>query len=213
MARTDPAKLKAARDQLRKEREDIINNAIEAGTAVRVSVGVTQHGGDIMQEKERVTEELRRKGERREIYFDELVIETGVPRSREYFERSGANIDQSPEQPRPRPGEAIRAPDALRAQYQRPPQADAPATEPRQVRATIELPHEASPQGTIAEGTYQVVGNDMVLVRDSRGNPLGRVTLKPGEDPEAAARQLLKSKATGSGNFYGPLRYGPTSIH
>jgi hypothetical protein len=53
----------------------------------------------------------------------------------------------------------------------------------------------------------------MVLVSDASGNPLGRVTLNPGEDPEAAARQLLKSKTTGSSNFYGPLRYGPNSIH
>ena len=53
----------------------------------------------------------------------------------------------------------------------------------------------------------------MVLVSDASGNPLGRLTLKPGEDPETAARQLLKDKSGSTGNFWGPLRYRTPSIH
>src|SRR5262249_37607852 len=211
---SDSNKLRAARDQLKAEREQIIEAAIEAGTAIRVPVSITQHGGDIEEVKQRLTEELRRKGEKREIFFDECTIFTGVPRAPGYFQRSGTKVDQPPEEPRTRPdGQALRASDDFRAQDHRPPQADAPTTEPRRVRATIKLPDDTSPQGEIAEGSYQVVGDDMVLVRDARGNPLGRVTLKPGEDPEAAARQLLKSKTTGSSNFWGPLQYPPNSIH
>ena len=201
MARTDPAKLKAARDQLMKEREDIINNAVEAGTAVRIPVSITQHGGDLQREKERVTEELRRKGEKRTIYLDEITIHTGVPRAPEYFQRSGTKADQPPEKPRARPeGEAIRA-QGFPAQYQPPQVSDVPETERQRFRTTVQLPNDTAPQGEVADGWW-MVRQGMLHVEDMQGRLLGRQALKPTDNAEAIARRILRDKSGGGNDFY-----------
>src|SRR6516162_5582913 len=77
----DPKKLQEARDQLSEEREHLIEAAIQAGTAIRVGIAVTTHSTiTLEQAKERKLAELRANGEKREIYFDEIVFNTGVPR-------------------------------------------------------------------------------------------------------------------------------------
>jgi len=207
---SDSNKLRAARDQLKAEREQIIEAAIEAGTAIRVPVSITQHGGDIEEVKQRVTEELRRKGEKREIFFDELVIETGVPRSQEYFQRSGTKVDQPPE-PRTRPGgEALRAPDALR--YRPPQVSDIPSTERCRLRTTVQLPNATAPQGEVAEGWF-MVREGVLHVEDMHGRLLGRQSLQPGDNAEQIARCILRDKSGGGNGFYKRLQYPNPSVH
>jgi hypothetical protein len=110
-----------------------------------VPVSITTHGGSLEEAKERTLAELRQQGEKREIFFDELVIDTGVPRSREYYERGQIGVipprkaDDAQERTRAPEGEALRASEGFRAKY-RPPQVNGPATEPCRVRATIKLP-------------------------------------------------------------------------
>src|SRR5262245_15671970 len=166
---TDPNKLRAARDQLKKEREEIITAAIEAGTAIRVPVSITQHGGDIEEVKQRVTEELRRNGEKREIYFDESTIFTGVPRSAAYFSRAQiAKADEAPkERVRATEGEAIRA-QGFPAQYRPPQVSDVPSTERCRLRTTVQLPNATAPQGEVAEGWFMVRGG-VLHVEDMHG--------------------------------------------
>jgi len=210
---SEPSKLRAAVNQLRKEREDIINAAVEAGTAVRVPVSVTQHGGSLEQEKERVTEELRRKGEKREIYFDECTIFTGVPRAPEYFQRSGTKVDQPIEKPRTRPeGEALRAPDALRAQYQPPQVSDIPSMERSRLQTTVQLPNATALQGEVASGFF-LVRDGVLFVEDMHGRLLGRQALQPSDNAEAIARRILRDKSGGGNDFYKRLQYPPNSIH
>jgi hypothetical protein len=77
----DPQKLRAARDQLKAEREQIIASAVESGAAVLVPVAVTTNSSITLKEaKERKLAELRQQREKRESFFDEIVIDTGVPR-------------------------------------------------------------------------------------------------------------------------------------
>jgi len=209
---TDPAKLRAARDQLKRERQQIVDAAVEAGTAIKVPVSTTQHGGNIEEAKERVLTELRKQGEKREIFFDEFVIDTGVPRSSAYFSRAQMKADEAPkERVRAPEGEALRAPDALRSQYQ-PPVYDIPSTERRRIQTQTEQPTQANPGGSIMEGWFMV--RDGVLhVEDMHGRLLARQALQPGENAEAIAKRILRDKSGGGNDFYRPLRYPPDSIH
>src|SRR5215471_11541671 len=95
---TDPDKLKAAVKQLRAEREQLIEASIESGTVVRVAVFATR-GGNIEEAKQQKLAELKAAGEKRQVIFDELVIETGVPRSAAYFSRAQiVKADEPPKQ-------------------------------------------------------------------------------------------------------------------
>ena len=73
----------AALTRLEQERERRINQKIESGAAVRVLLPIVagaRESVDADRARNRKLEELRRNGETREVYFDEVVIITGVPR-------------------------------------------------------------------------------------------------------------------------------------
>src|SRR5262245_4363870 len=82
----DLSKLKAARTQLKTERETIIAAAVESGAAALASVVVSSHvpecdrAAAFEEAKARKLAELRQAGEKREVFFSRTVIHTGVPR-------------------------------------------------------------------------------------------------------------------------------------
>jgi len=73
----------AALTRLEQERERRINEKIESGAAVRLPLLIVADAPasvDAESARKRKLEELRRNGETREVFFDEVVIITGVPR-------------------------------------------------------------------------------------------------------------------------------------
>src|SRR5215470_9393329 len=116
---TDPDKLKAAVKQLRAEREQLIEASIESGTVVRVAVFTTR-GGNIEEAKQQKLAELKAAGEKRQVIFDEVTIFSGVPRDPGFFKRAQiVKADDAPKERARVEGEALRASDDFRAQYQR----------------------------------------------------------------------------------------------
>jgi hypothetical protein len=204
MSEIDSEKLKAARDQLAAEREHLIEAAIEAGTAIRVGIAVTTHSTiTLEQAKERKLAELRANGEKREIYFDEIVFNTGVPRvgdddSEPVVQATdtsktwkcfdcGQSFPKHITHHNCRPAPAPQAPPPRSVQAEPKPEA------PRRYLWVQTSPAGEGNPGEIEEGEYLVEG-DMVYVWDARGNHLGRLSLAPGEDPARAARSLLRDK-------------------
>src|SRR5215510_12662584 len=75
-------KEEAALTRLEQERERRINEKIESGAAVRLPLLIVAGAPasvDAESARERKLEELRRNGEAREIFFEEITIITGVP--------------------------------------------------------------------------------------------------------------------------------------
>jgi len=90
----------AALTRLEQERERRINEKIESGAAVRVLLPIVagaRESVDADRARNRKLEELRRNGETREVYFDEVVIITGVPRpGRELDNYTTPNASEPP---------------------------------------------------------------------------------------------------------------------
>src|SRR5262245_57347317 len=137
MSMSDPNNLRAARDQLNAEREQIIEAAVASGAAIRVTVAIVANRGSSLEEaKEQKLAELRMAGEKREVFFDELVIDTGVQRDPNSYS-SNVSVDEAPkERVRVPEGEALRAPEGFRAQNR--PQPVRPSVEEaRRIRTQI----------------------------------------------------------------------------
>jgi hypothetical protein len=79
---------------------------------------------------------------------------------------------------------------------------------PRDFRVTIRTPSDKTPgdAGHIEEARFLEFSDGSVEVKDSRGRPVGVAQIKPGDDPEAAARKLLREKHGKLGAFHDPLR-------
>ena len=76
-------KEQATLERLEQERERRRNEKIESGAAVRVLLPIvagTSASVDAESARKRKLEELRRNGEAREVFFEEITIITGVPR-------------------------------------------------------------------------------------------------------------------------------------
>jgi hypothetical protein len=140
--------------------------------------------------------------ERREIIFDEWIIDTGVPRGEGPSPQPPV---AAPREPAPQP-EAPAAPQPVRSETA---VADTPS---RPVRTQIEQPTKASPGGRIAEGWFKVEGG-ILHVEDMQGRLLGRQPVSPGDDVEVVARKLLREKNGKHLSFHGPIKYPPASYH
>ena len=89
----------AALTRLEQERERRINEKIESGAAVRVLLPIVagaRESVDADSARKRKLEELRRNGETREVYFDEVVIITGVPRPGREPDNTTPNASEPP---------------------------------------------------------------------------------------------------------------------
>jgi hypothetical protein len=208
----------AALERLEQERARRINEKIERGEAVRVPLPIiagASESVDVVKARKLKLEQLRRNGEAREVFFDEKVIITGVPRAGREPENYRPPISSEP-QPTPsifdRRSTGSAPPFAVSEPQPTAPKqmAEPSGIEWRRVWVTVERPSETNPGGAIAEGLYRVE-EGMVKVADLQGRLLGTQPIKPGDDVEAAARKILREKKASA--FYDPIQYPPLSVH
>src|SRR5262245_10943462 len=95
MSLDDPAKIAEALERLEQERERRIAAKVEAGQAivVKLCAPATQ---DIAARKAHKLAELRSAGERREVIFNTLVFNTGVPRAGRDDDAATDNVPAAP---------------------------------------------------------------------------------------------------------------------
>jgi hypothetical protein len=207
----------AALERLEAEKKRRIEDKIQSGAAIRVPLVVIAGVGpvDIVRARKNEIARLRKAGERREVYFDETVITTGVPRPGREPENYRPPISSEPPAPsicdrrsaggapasfavsEPQPTALKQEPSGIEAEWFR-------------VWATVERPSETNPGGAIVEGSYRVE-DGMVKVADLQGRLLGTQPIKPGDDAEAAARKILREKKASA--FYDPIQYPKTSVY
>jgi hypothetical protein len=196
----DAEKLAAFEALLRK---DLERRTIERGDAIHVPLPtiVVSAGEDadtlIEKEKARLTAELRKAGETREVVFDEpLVIFTGVPRGPDRAEKDWAPLsptnpyDRYSEPRKPAGNNAGKA----TAEHSEVEAVKRPDEGPHRIIVQVRPPYpERGDHGEVAEGTYTVAGN-VVRVEDMEGRSLGGQALRPTDDPKAVARKILREK-------------------
>jgi len=198
MSLDDRAKMAEALDRLEEERERRINAKVDAGNAIRVNLlaTVTQ---DLEARKAQKRAEFNTE---REIIFDTMVVNTGVPRAR------------PGEQPLPRVTERTQTPEARPSPEPARPVARVPdMREPKRITATIP-PRSEADFGVVFFGAYRVEAGQ-VHVQDQDGKPLGSLPINPSDDVELIARRLLREKLSGGGSldFLGRINYPKLSIH
>ena len=202
----DLSKLKAAREQLKTERETIIATAVESGAAALASVVVSSHvperdrAAAFEEAKARKLAELRQAGEKREVFFSRTIITTGVPRGEPI---STAKVEADPFL-KPR----YSKPDAAPA---RPVAAVPDMTEAKKITATIAPIRDERDFGTVIFGSYKVEGGQ-VHVADQDGRSLGSLPVGPDDDVEAVARRLLREKTAANSDFFGRINYRKRSL-
>jgi len=201
----DLSKLKAARTQLKTERETIIAAAVESGAAALASVVVSSHvperdrAAAFEEAKARKLAELRQAGEKREVFFSRTIITTGVPRGEPI---STAKVEADPFL-KPR----YSKPDAAPA---RPVAAVPDMTEAKKITATI-APRDERDCGIMFFGSYKVEGGH-VHVADQDGRSLGSLPVGPDYDVEVVARRVLREKTAANSDFFGRINYRKTSL-
>ena len=130
------------------------------------------------------------------------VIVTGVPRGPNWSKWSPSATPYIPPAPKPKP-----------LIHQEAQQAPAPTvSEWRRVWVTVRRPNpERNDPGEIREGWYRTE-DQLLHVRDDRGNSLRRERLQPGDNIDAAARKILRETHDHHGAFYAPITRGERFI-
>jgi hypothetical protein len=203
---TDP-KIAEALERLEAERDRRVSEKIERGEAVRVllSAVATQ---DMDAVRARKLAEMRRNGETREVIWDEMVIDTGVPRAPDQRGESADVVSNETEKSNEN-NEALVSNEADKTYSAEPIKSD--DDEPKRSMWTqTEQPSAHNPGGSISEGWYRVVeGGSIVQVWDSQKRYLGSGTVQPGQDPVAVGRRVLREK-TALSDFDRRIIYPPT---
>jgi len=216
----DLSKLKAARAQLATEREALISAAIESGAAVLASVVITSHvpepdrAAAFEEAKARKLAELRAAGEKRQVFFSGLLMDTGVPRAP--GRAIGADDKSLSESKCPKCGRSNmggfhRCEPPLATGPKLPPPRSVPdMAEAKRIMATI-APRDERDCGIVFFGSYKVEDRQ-VHVADQDGRSLGSLPVGPDDDVEAVARRLLREKTVASSDFFGRLDYRKKSL-
>ena len=191
MSLDDRAKMAEALDRLEEERERRTNVKVDAGKAIRVNLlaTVTQ---DLEARKAQKRAEFNTE---REIIFDTMVVNTGVPRptpGEQLLPRVTERTQTPEERPSPEPMRPVaRVPDMVEA---------------KKISATIP-PRSEADLGVVFFGAYRVQFGQ-VFVEDENGKSLGSLPVAAGDDVELIARRLLRDKLGGSSSdFYGRIIY------
>jgi hypothetical protein len=203
----------AALERLEAEKNRRIEDKIQSGAAVRVPLPIVAGApefADADKARKLKLEQLRRNGEAREVFFDEVRIITGVPRAGRDDGYVPPNVSEPPAPSimSRRTASAV-APRDEKTPATHDATSDKRAEIWRYVRATVERPSQTNPGGTIVEGQYAVINGTvevMVKVTDLEGRLLGTQPVRPGDDVEAAARKVLREKRAASG-FYDRIDY------
>src|SRR5262249_41393609 len=109
--------------------------------------------------KECKIEELRQGGEKREIFVDKIVVNTGVPRT---YGESNVSARKSESVALPVP--ELQASDQAPAQPQ-PSDIDVEEIAPQRFYVQTEAPSGLNPEGSVLYGWYEVKKNVLVSVR------------------------------------------------
>jgi hypothetical protein len=206
----DKAITAAAIERLEAEKRRRIDEKVAGGEAVLVPLYVVVHDpeqveAEIESEKARKRAELAKAGEQREVIFDEpLVINTGVPGSRNW----GEERDWAPLPPtNPYERNDVASHDEPRAPaITRPSEEPAEPLVDHRIWAQVAPPTDTDP-GAIVEGSYTLTEDGRVLrVYDADQNLLGTEHLRPDADAGAAARRVLREKK-GPEPFWNPIPY------
>ena len=210
MSIDDPNKLEQAIEQLEAERARRVEAKIEAGQAVR-GTPIVVGGIESIADWKQPTHD----SEGREIVFgpdDVKYIITGVPRADrdpEYCARLQRETERgeydAPNKPLPhQPATETKAAPPLpkpAPEPERPPN-------PQRIRTQVKDPDpERGDPGQVIEGFFDVRDGMLHVWNDTDASPIGTTELKPGDDPAAAARKLLREKSGKHSSFYEPIRY------
>ena len=137
------------------------------------------------------------------LYFDFLVIVTGVPRNRDRYDpanalparhRTGPVYPEKDEVPIPRVTE-----DDV-------PTYCAPAQDEAHISLVLDHGDDEGNLGTIAAGWFSVENGAVVLEGLDRKR-LGSQVLREGQDPAVVAKQLLRKSLGDNSDFTAPIRY------
>jgi len=192
----DPAKIAEALEHLQAERERRIAAKVDAGEAIRVPLLATS----TQDPEARKAQKRAELNTEREIIFDMMVVNTGVPRAgpgEQPIRRVTEKAPAAQPDPEPPPQLVARVPDI---------------PEPKRIMATI-APRDERDCGIVFEGAY-TVASGMVHVADQDGRPLGSLPVAIGDDVELIARRLLRDKLGGAASdFYGRINYPKQVIH
>ena len=205
----DPAKLSAALEQLKAERNRRIDEKVAQGKAVYGDPIVVGWPGAA----HRLANEIRRDDQGREIYPNPKygrigVVITGVPRA----ERDGGYVP--PEQPSIEPAIYRHGPPTENQPKSPAPRsvAQPDVTEAKRIIATIP-PRDERDLGIVFEGSYKIQFGQ-VHVYSADGKSLGALPIRPDDNAELVARRLLREKLSGGSlDFLGRINYPKLSIH
>jgi hypothetical protein len=190
----------AALERFEAERNRRIEDKIQSGAAIRESLVVVVGAGpaDVVRARTHKRASLRRAGETREIYFDEMVIISGVPRAERDENYTRPAVSEPPSPPifdrRSSPREPRVVDDITK-------KTDAPENPMHRIWAQTRPPSDGNPGGEIAEGWFKVEGG-ILHVEDMQGRLLGRQSVSRGENVEAIARKILREKTRN--DFWAP---------
>jgi hypothetical protein len=198
----------ALRQEIRAQRERLIDEKIEKGLAIRRPVMVVG-----LPDPEVDYTAVTLDDEGREVHPSEnyAVVVTGVPRrgrddqARANLLKRGIKIS---------PSDYDRYACAMKpVEEKKPPPLPQPTPEPLPssprypVRCTVRRPDpDKNDPGQIIEASYTITGN-LLSVEDSEGRRLGTTTVRPGDDLDAAARAVIREKHGKHTAFYDPIGY------
>jgi hypothetical protein len=210
-APTDAERLAAAIEQLEAERRRREDERIAAGTAIRLPLDVVAPPGvdDIeellAQAKSAKLAAARADGDDREILFEEpQVLVTGVPRSDDFGKWEHKLFEpQYPDRYAATTTRARKGDDDI---------ASVPApSEWKPIRVQVAAPNENSGDpGRVIEAEYAAASREVQVRYEGK---LYAEAIKPGDDPVAVARRLLRAKWDKHGAFYDDIRYPRRSFH
>jgi hypothetical protein len=151
---------------------------------------------------------LRAQGDGREILFEEPeLLVTGVPRSDDFGKWKYEHFEPqypdryaatTPVQSRKGDDDIAGVPDSAPSEW-------------KSIRVQVAAPNENTGHpGTVIEGEYAAAGGEVQVRYEGK---LYAEAIKPGDDPVAVARRLLRAKWDKHGAFYDDIRYPRRSFH
>ena len=206
----DPDKLLAALQQLEAEKQRRLQAKLDAGEAALIQVAIIDDE-PVERAKARVLAG-RSDAEGREIIFEFIHINTGVPRHDDFYAvKPDVSESVSSGPPPLGPAEAASLSHGARVPPPEPEEAasESIASQPIYVWTSVRHGDLDGDPGEIAEGWFSVEGGAVVLT-DRDGRLITSRALL-GEDPATLARQLLR-EIRKPANFNRRPRYPPLSV-
>src|SRR5262245_32500090 len=186
--------ISALRQEIKAQRERLIEEKIEKGLAVRKPLLVVA-----ALDPERDYNAVSIDEDGHQLYPPELTVISGVQRGEgSPYVAAPLESDDRYASVKPRPEKRLPP---------RPQPTPEPVSSQRYpVRCTVRGPDPANDEpGQIIEATYNTTGNVLRVYAEER--MIGTSTVQPGDDLEAAARAVIRENHGRHGTFHDPIRY------